>query len=196
MMLKWRCICFPDNYLVTPYKLDCEQITFIACAQDESRPAEHFGIAIATEDNSSSEDFVMIWEETMTAKSAGNWHSYNIDLREYQGQDIYVAIVHFNCMNQFYLNVDDIVLHRVYDPTVGIAENTISLVSVYPNPTTDVVMVNSDNTVNFYEIYNVSGTMIRREEAGARTFSVDMRELPAGVYFLKMNGETKRIVKK
>ena len=56
----------------------------------------------------------MVWDVDMTAKEVGNWYFFNVDLREYQGQDIYVAIVHYNCTNQFMVNVDDIMLYFAY----------------------------------------------------------------------------------
>ena len=119
----------PDNYLVSP-QISAEngaQIQFYACAQDASYAAEHFGVAVSTSGNTSAADFTTIQEWTMTAKGAqgktadtefdirgtrdqGNWYLYTVDLSSYAGQDIYVAIRHFNCADQFILNVDDITL--------------------------------------------------------------------------------------
>jgi hypothetical protein len=113
----------PDNYLVSPSKAACDQISFWACAQDASYPAEHFGVFVSTGGATASE-FTMVQEWTMTAKDAGvmsigrggqtraqgNWHEYTADLSAYAGQDIWVAIRHFNCNDQFILNVDDITL--------------------------------------------------------------------------------------
>ena len=178
---------YPENYMVTPYKLDCEQIIFKACTQDVNHPAEHIGVAIST-DSDDPDDFTVVWEHTMAAKEVGNWYEFNIDLRDYQGQDIYVAILHFNCSDQFMVNVDDILLNRIYDDQ-SVGENSIELVSVYPNPAKDVMMVESAVVVDSYEIYNVTGAMVRRNEVGATSFSVDVRDLSAGSYFLKMNSE-------
>ena len=189
-------VLFPENYLVTPYMLDCEQITFIACAQDENLPAEHFGVAVSTTGNTDAEDFTIVWETDMTAKSAGNWYSYNVDLREYQGRDIYVAIVHFNCTNQFMLNVDDITLYRQYN---GIGETSLNMVSVYPNPAKSMISVESDNVVNSYEIYNVAGVMVYSETVDSKSFNVNVNELPSGAYMIRMDSDgfvrTKRFVK-
>lgn len=187
---------FPENYLVTPYKLDCEQITFRACAQDISSPAEHFGVAVSTTGNTEAEDFTIIWDTELTAKEAGTWHNYNVDLRDYQGQDIFVAIVHFNCTNQFMLNVDDICLYRTYN---YVAENVIDLFMIYPNPAVDKLMVESEVVVSQYDIYNVAGEMILSKPVDEKAFEINVSELPTGTYLIKMsaNGivQTKRFVK-
>ena len=114
----------PDNYLVSPAKAEYTGITFYACAQDASYAAEHFGVAVSTNGNTSGSDFAMVQEWTMTAKDAGamsigrdgqtraqgNWYEKTVDLSAYAGQEIWVAIRHFNCNDQFILNVDDITL--------------------------------------------------------------------------------------
>lgn len=187
----------PKNYLVSPYKLDCEEIAFIACAQDITHPAEHFGVAVSTESNTNVDDFVMVWEEDMTAKAAGSWHYYSVDLREYQGQDIYVAIVHFACTNQFMLNIDDVTLYRTYDQ---VPESAAATLTVYPNPAADRVMVESDATVEHYELYDMKGALLRHAAVGQSEFVIDLETLPAGTYLLKTVTEsavlTRRFVKR
>ena len=186
----------PENYLVSPYKLDCEEISFIACAQDITHPAEHFGVAISTEGNTDASDFTIIWKTDMTEKVAGSWHYYSVDLREYQGQDIYVAIVHFNCTNQFMLNVDDITLYRTYDQ---LAESENERVAVYPNPAASRVNVLCDDAIEQYEIYDMTGALLCRQEAGSSRFDIDVQALPSGVYLLTLRSKdvvtTKRFVK-
>lgn len=112
----------PDNYFVTAEKYlikDGSQLSFYVCAQDATWSAEHYGIAISTTGNTNPEDFTMIWEETLSAKSGdgirndakqGAWYLKRIDLSKYAEQEVYIAFRHFNCTNQFYVNIDDIVL--------------------------------------------------------------------------------------
>ena len=113
----------PNNFLVSPQKAAYSAITFYACAQDASYAAEHFGVAVSTTGNTSAADFTTVQEWTMTAKGEGamsigrdgqirqgNWYQYTVDLSSYAGQDIWVAIRHFNCTDMFILNVDDITL--------------------------------------------------------------------------------------
>ena len=109
----------PDNYLISPTKAAYSQISFYACAQDANYAAEHFGIAVSTTDNTNASCFTTIQEWTMTAKNSkaqGIWYNYDVDLSAYAGQDIWVAIRHFNCTDQFIINVDDITLTTGGDP--------------------------------------------------------------------------------
>ena len=116
-------VLYPDNYLISPAKAEYPAITFYACAQDASYAQEHFGVAVST-GGATAADFTTIQEWTMSAKSVGaptsvtrsgnraqgTWHEYTVDLSAYAGQDIWVAIRHFNCSDMFYLDVDDISL--------------------------------------------------------------------------------------
>ena len=188
---------YPENYIVTPYKLDCEQVVFNACVQDITHPNEHLGVAVSTTVGDDPDAFTIVWDVDMTAKQAGNWYQFDVDLREYQGQDIYVAIVHYNCTNQFMVNVDDILLNRQYD---NITENAFTVVNVYPNPASEKIMIESQVVVNQYDIYNIAGEMILSQPIGEKSFEVNVSELPAGAYLIKMTSEgmvqTRRFVKK
>lgn len=172
-------ILYPENYLVSPYKIDCEEISFIACAQDATHPTETFGVAVSTASNTNPDDFTIVWKEDMTAKSAGEWHYFNVDLRDYQGQDIYVAIVHFDCSNQFMLNVDDITLYRTYN---GTADNATIKFSVYPNPSKGTVTIEG------------TGDLIVTNALGQQVLTYDIENqatltLPTGLYFIRLKNE-------
>ena len=136
-------VLYPDNYLVSPTKIDAHAgaaISFWACGQDASYAAEHFGVAVSTGSNTNAADFTTIQEWTMTAKrtlntakteirgtrTQGTWYQYTVDLSDYAGQEIWVALRHFNCSDEFYLDVDDITLA---DGTAKAANNNRALVS-------------------------------------------------------------------
>ena len=117
-------VLYPDNYLISPQITLGGSISFYACAQDASYAAEHFGVAVSTTNNTNASAFTTIQEWTMTAKSIGAstnytrsgsraqgvWYQYTVDLSAYAGQTGYIAIRHFDCADQFILNVDDIVI--------------------------------------------------------------------------------------
>lgn len=104
----------PDNFLVTPLIAATETsvFTFFVCSDWYAYVGEHYGVAISTKSNTEPTDFTTIAEWTLTDKSRDNdqgpWHEHNIDLSEYAGQNIYVAIRHFECSNIYRIDVDDI----------------------------------------------------------------------------------------
>ena len=112
----------PDNYLVSPQVTLGGTFSFWACGQDDSYCHEHFGVAVSTTGNTNAADFTTLQEWTIAAKGQGaktrytrsdnmrqtTWTQYTVDLSAYAGQSGYVAIRHFNCTDQFILNVDDI----------------------------------------------------------------------------------------
>ena len=119
----------PDNYLFTPLRYAVSNgasISFYVCAQDANWAAEHYGVAVATTSgNPTASDFTTIWEETLSAKTGlrgmdrgtsdqGTWYLKTIDLSTYAGQTIWIAIRHFNCTDQFMINIDDITITTSY----------------------------------------------------------------------------------
>ena len=118
---------FPDNYLYSPQRFEVSngaKISFYVRAQDANYPAEHYGVAISTASTPAASSFVTIWEETLSAKSTtvrsedvirgnrgqGNWYLKTIDLSAYDGMSIWIAIRHFDCTDQYRINVDDITI--------------------------------------------------------------------------------------
>ena len=131
----------PDNYLVSPQleiTANNHYVTFYACALDEVYPADHFGLAVSTTSDNDPAAFSLLQEWTMTAKQGG-WHEYMVDLSAYVGQEVYVALRHFNCPDNFCLCVDDVFVGpQAKDPLVNCAVGV------------DGVMVENDQSVTYY----------------------------------------------
>lgn len=190
----------PDNYFVAPDKDYYSKISFWACA-DREYFEEHFGVAVSTgDDQYSPDDYTTIMEWTITAdegsKDQSPWHEYTADLSAYAGQEIWVAIRHFNC-KQHILFLDDITL--TYD-LLGVEEHHNSnSFTLYPNPVHDQFTVENEQSVNRYEIYNLLGEKVASREVNATVFQVNVNALTKGVYFIRLNSEglveTKRFVK-
>lgn len=64
-------------------------------------------------------------------------------------------------------------------------------ISLYPNPATDVIniSVQGNNSDMNAEIYNVSGQMVHRAVVQNNS-SINISNLPDGMYYIKLNGET------
>lgn len=81
----------------------------------------------------------------------------------------------------------------------SIIENTKPLsFNVFPNPVNDVLKINFTNkqTKMLVTLYNCLGTTIHVEELyNKETVEISTSLLPAGIYFLNINGVTKKVIK-
>lgn len=139
----------PDNYLVSPQltiTANNHYVTFYASALDEAYPADHFGLAVSTT-NTQASSFTMLQEWTMTAKQ-GNWYEYSVDLASYVGQDIYIAIRHFNSADKFCLCVDDIFVGPQTKDPLSSCSIAVDGTTVATNVTGTQYLLNTDGFAN------------------------------------------------
>ena len=189
----------PDNFFVAPDKDYYAKISFWACS-DVDYFEEHFGVAVSTTEQYSADSYTTIQEWTITAedgaKDQGPWREYTADLSAYAGQEIWVAIRHFNC-NQHILFLDDITL--TYDPTDVEEHPSGHPFTLYPNPVKDKLTVESEQMIDHYEVYSILGEKVSSREVNATVFEINVNELPQGVYFIRLHSDgmiqTKRFIK-
>ena len=120
----WGEALTPDDYLVSPQQYNIvngSTVSLWACARDANYAAEHFGVFVSTGSNNNPADFVEVQSWTLSAKSAksgeprgsraqGSWYQFSADLSAYAGQNVWIAIRHFNCSDEFIIMIDDIEL--------------------------------------------------------------------------------------
>lgn len=72
----------------------------------------------------------------------------------------------------------------------GIEETDINLIlSVYPNPTTDFVILsveNSDTQNMTYSLYDVQGKLIEKQKLNGNQTTISMIDLANDIYFIKV----------
>ena len=129
----------PDNWLISPqFSIPATgnyEVTWAATAQDQSWPAEHYGVFISTAGHEDTADFTMIQEWTL---STGVFNPV-IDLSAYSGQNIYIALRHFNCTDQFRLSIDEFIVREqagANQVTINVGQNnpaygTVSGAGIY-----------------------------------------------------------------
>ena len=73
---------------------------------------------------------------------------------------------------------------------IGVEENILNNVSIYPNPAEDFIMINSEN-VEFAEVIDIYGRVITASEINGET-RIDMSNFADGIYYVRLhsNGET------
>lgn len=70
---------------------------------------------------------------------------------------------------------------------VGLEENTLINVSIYPNPSIDIVNIKLNTPIKSIFIYDLNGKMILNENGKNQTQqSIDLIDLPKGSYLLSI----------
>ena len=108
----------------------------------------------------------------------------NVDLSEYAGKDVYLAI---QCVSDdtFLFMLDDI---NVSKGEGSVSKNTVVALSIYPNPATDMVVISSGGSViENVDIYNAAGMMVCSSPVSdGSNFRYNVSTFDAGIYFAKV----------
>lgn len=79
--------------------------------------------------------------------------------------------------------------------TLGVKQNTLDGVSMYPNPTTDVVIINSINGGDI-TVFNSLGATVLEVKNVSANHQLNVASLSAGVYFVKIVSDNKSAISK
>ena len=93
---------------------------------------------------------------------------------------------------------DDFALVRYNGGSTGISENSNdALFSVEPNPTTGMFTIELATQKNVpYEVTDISGKMLHKGILTEKRTTIDLSKNEAGVYLLKIDGQSIRSIKK
>lgn len=134
----------PDNWLVSPQTKLFGQLSLWINAQDPEWPNEVFAVYVSTGDPTDVSSFVLISDEEMVA--TGEPTEYTFDLSQFDGQMGYVAVRHFNCTDNFRLNVDDVAVG--YPWIYANVDNTNYVINGLEAATTYEVQVQAVSDLN------------------------------------------------
>ena len=84
----------------------------------------------------------------------------------------------------------NVVMHYVDD---GVDENEMEMISVYPNPTHDVIYVgaNNDLAVQRVEIFNVTGQIVMSSTESV----INVSELRSGMYIVRVTADDRMVIR-
>ena len=71
---------------------------------------------------------------------------------------------------------------------IGESENLVNQIKIYPNPSSDFVIINSSNEIiSKVEIFGVDGKVVFSKNINDTNSSINVENLPVGLYFLKVS---------
>jgi hypothetical protein len=82
-----------------------------------------------------------------------------------------------------------------YNHMVGLENDDKEIFSVYPNPVTDNLTIQF-NPGSLLTITSVSGEIVWQEKVSQSITTIDLKELPTGIYIVQMQYENMHIVKR
>lgn len=83
----------------------------------------------------------------------------------------------------------------VVSDELGLGYNQNNLIKIYPVPVKDILKVEGVDLGDIIVLINASGQSIRRKYVDNETLYIDMKNLPAGIYYLNINGKLSKIMK-
>jgi PKD repeat protein len=90
----------------------------------------------------------------------------------------------------------DFITQSVTVVATGISTLNASNLSIYPNPSTGLFTLNMGTTTKTHvEIYNMVGELISAQEFTAQTANIDLSNVKAGVYSVKISANNSNVVK-
>jgi len=169
----------PNNWLITPtitIPAAGANLSWWVRALDGSYPADYYEVLVAP---AGSDNFTSVYTETI---STDEWNQRSVLLMNYAGQNIRIAFNHTNCTDNYWMLIDDIAIVE----GVGV-ESHETVVNVYPNPANNVVNINASSEISNIEVVNMAGQSVMIETVNTINAQVNVANLAAGMYFVKVN---------
>lgn len=167
---------------------------------------EALSVLVSTDyDGSSDPSTNGTWNDItsmFTFNEEGSWDFYAAgegDVTEYKGANTYFAFKYTSSDSDAATwEIDNALIYGIMG--VGIPENTMENVSVYPNPTIDFVNVNVDNQGSV-KIYSINGQLFVDQSIETGVNTINISDLAHGTYLIQVsdvdgNSTTKKLLVK
>jgi hypothetical protein len=78
----------------------------------------------------------------------------------------------------------------------GISEAGAGMLKIFPNPTSGLVTVNSEVLIKKLSVLDNSGRLLLVKEVDALNYSLDLKQLKEGLYFIRIETTEGKLVRK
>lgn len=72
-----------------------------------------------------------------------------------------------------------------YSKTIKLTRNGLSILSVYPNPVTDEIVISGLQQKGLLKIFNANGSLVQQQTVKSQTITLNIANYPKGIYFVK-----------
>ncbi|SKB92050.1 Por secretion system C-terminal sorting domain-containing protein [Soonwooa buanensis] len=163
------------SYLVGPQDPDWADETYTVYVSTGNTKADFLASAVKFSENIGDDPDALF----------GELVERTINLSSFENKEkIYVAIRHHNSSDMFLINFDDVTVKAT---TLAVSDVSKTKVSIYPNPTTEVLNVSAGSKVSAVEVFDMMGRKV--SDATLVDGKVDVKNLTKGAYVLKVTAE-------
>lgn len=131
--------------------------------------------------------------EPMYDGEQNDWVKEEIDLSDYLGQQITYRfqLVSDNYVTEDGFYVDDINVEVFPLSTANTIDNSINSITVYPNPSSGIVHINTLNNVDALSlsVYSLEGKLIKKQVLNKQQNTIDISTLESGMYFINLKSD-------
>ena len=139
--------------------------------------------------SNNDEDYVLNTWEWFDLSSLGAVHTISFSLSSSKNDNYGMITPAYFCM-------DNLNGEAPTPPNVGVDENTLNL-RAYPNPCHGQLHLSVNNGQGFdYRVYDLLGQTITAGHSQGQEINIDLSKCPAGVYFVSVDQDAKRMVNK
>lgn len=131
-----------------------------------------------------------------------DWVLEEINLGDYLDENILVRfhLVSDGAVQDDGFYFDDLSVKVVLDPNLGLATNNPFVFSIYPNPVSEILEIDTELTKYSIEIFNLQGQLVGFSDNHSGNIQIDYSKFASGMFLMKItsenNSETYKIVKK
>jgi len=120
----------------------------------------------------------------------------------YPLQSFSIQMPQWNEINCFYKNdtlIYQSLLSQSYSACsiyLNINEIAINSIELYPNPTTNEIIISNTELFKNYKLYDLFGKILFANDICDKNLIIDLKTLPSGIYLLKLTGNNRILTKK
>lgn len=176
-----------DDWFITPSIIITSgmQFSFWAKSATDTYGLEQFKVLVSTD----HQNYTSI-SGSSTVSAPTTWKKFTYDLSAYVGRTIYLAI---RCVS------NDVFAFMIDDLVVGVPSAVESQIQdeikVYPNPAKGFVNVELPESATI-SIVNMLGQVVKTVDCDSDSTTISVEGLERGVYFLNIEMQDKKIVRK
>ena len=174
----------PNNdWMITPaitLGANGNELTFYAKAADNTFSNEVFDVAISTTDTQTSSFTTLLANQVPTALT---WQKFTVNLDNYAGQTVYLAINHKG-NDQFGFQVDDF---KVVEGALSTDDKEFENFNYFVS--NNILNLNAKTNIEHAKVFNILGQQVITKTLAAQNAEIDLNNLNDGVYLVQVSIE-------